>query len=272
MCGNNNQIAVIWGKNRPTSVVNGILTDENLPKEVFMSLSTQQRAAQKNLSYVLAEKLAQRILEGEYPVGSILPGEMELGALFGVSRTAVREAVKTLTAKGMVLPRPRIGTRVLPRSQWNFLDKELLVWWMAQNNTDAVFNDFLIMRHSLEPQACALAAIHGDDKQQQQLLSIMEQMVALQDAFDKHRWIEIDMAYHELVYEMSGNAFMISFANLFRPIYHNYFSAITDNQVVKLDLHQGIVDAICQRDSQAAFAACTALLHGTVSQSSYPVY
>lgn len=75
-----------------------------------MPLSAQQLAAQKNLSYVLAEKLAQRILKGEYEPGTILPGEIELGEQFGVSRTAVREAVKTLTAKGMVLPRPRIGT------------------------------------------------------------------------------------------------------------------------------------------------------------------
>lgn len=69
-----------------------------------MPLSAQQLAAQKNLSYVLAEKLAQLILAGKYAPGCILPGEMELGEQFGVSRTAVREAVKTLTAKGMVLP------------------------------------------------------------------------------------------------------------------------------------------------------------------------
>lgn len=230
-----------------------------------MSLSTQQLAAQKNLSYILAEKLAQRILKGEYPVGSILPGEMELGSLFGVSRTAVREAVKTLTAKGMLLPRPRIGTRVMPRGQWNFLDKELLVWWMTKDNLNDVVDDFLIMRHSLEPQACALAALHSDDMQQQKLISIMKQMVALQETFDRDSWIDIDMAYHELVYEMSGNAFMTSFANLFRPVYYNYFSAITDNHVVKLDLHQAIVTAICQRDSQAAFTACVALLNKPMS-------
>lgn len=97
-----------------------------------MPLSAQQLAAQKNLSYVLAEKLAQRILKGEYEPGTILPGEIELGEQFGVSRTAVREAVKTLTAKGMVLPRPRIGTRVMPQSNWNFLDQELLTWWMTK--------------------------------------------------------------------------------------------------------------------------------------------
>ena len=117
-----------------------------------MSLSAQQLAAQKNISWVLAEKLAQKILTGEYPPESILPGEMELGEQFGVSRTAVREAVKTLTAKGMLLPRPRIGTRVMPRSSWNFLDKELLSWWLTEDNFEEVVSHFLVMRSSLEPQ------------------------------------------------------------------------------------------------------------------------
>ena len=58
-----------------------------------MSISAQQLAAQKNISWVIAEKIAQKILTGEYPPESILPGEMELGEQFGVSRTAVREAV-----------------------------------------------------------------------------------------------------------------------------------------------------------------------------------
>jgi len=226
-----------------------------------MSLSTQQLAAQKNLSYVLAEQLAQRILRGEYAAGSILPGEMELGELFGVSRTAVREAVKTLAAKGMLLPRPRIGTRVMPRSQWNFLDKELITWWMTKDNFNEVVSEFLTMRLSLEPQACALAATQGTPEQQKKLTNIMEQMVALEDAFDKHRWIEIDMAYHQLIYEMSGNAFMTSFANLFQSVYYNYFAAITHNHVIKLELHRTIVEAIVQRDHQAAFTACMALLN-----------
>ncbi|QIX95769.1 FadR/GntR family transcriptional regulator [Cedecea sp. FDAARGOS_727] len=225
-----------------------------------MSLSTQQLAAQKNLSYMLAENLAQRILKGEYAVGSILPGEIELGELFGVSRTAVREAVKTLTAKGMLLSRPRIGTRVMPRSHWNFLDKELISWWMTKDNFSYVVEDFLIMRNSLEPQACALAAINSNEEQRTELMRLMEQMIELQHTFDRQRWVEVDMAYHELIYEMSGNPFMTSFANLFRSIYYNYFTAITDNEVIKLDSHQAIVDAIVHGEAQAALNACQALL------------
>ncbi|SUG52511.1 Transcriptional regulator GntR family [Salmonella enterica subsp. arizonae] len=150
-----------------------------------MPLSAQQLAAQKNLSYVLAEKLAQRILKGDYAPGTILPGEIELGERYGVSRTAIREAVKTLTAKGMVLPRPRIGTRVMPQGNWNFLDQELLTWWMTEENFHQVVDHFLVMRISLEPQACRLAATIGTPEQKAQLNTLMEEMVALKKHFKR---------------------------------------------------------------------------------------
>jgi DNA-binding FadR family transcriptional regulator len=107
---------------------------------------------------------------------------MELGEQFGVSRTAVREAVKTLTAKGMLLPRPRIGTRVMPRSSWNFLDKELLSWWLTEDNFEEVVSHFLVMRSSLEPQACFLAP-PTDRRAKAQLNTLMEEMVELKGTF-----------------------------------------------------------------------------------------
>lgn len=225
-----------------------------------MPLSAQQLAAQKNLSYMLAEKLAQRILTGVYAPGTILPGELDLGEQFGVSRTAVREAVKTLTAKGMVLPRPRIGTRVLPQSNWNFLDQELLSWWMTEQNFNQVIEYFLVMRSSLEPQACLLAATQGTAEQKARLNTLMAEMVELKRKFNRERWIEVDMAWHEHVYEMSGNPFLTSFASLFHSIYHTYFTSITQDEVVKLDLHQAIVDAILESDGPRALSASQALL------------
>ncbi|HEY0211575.1 FadR family transcriptional regulator [Sodalis ligni] len=225
-----------------------------------MHLTAQQQAAQRNLSYLLAEKLGQRILAGEYVAGDILPGEIELGDLFGVSRTAVREAVKILAAKGMLLPRPRIGTRVLPRHQWNYLDQELLSWWVTRENFDDVMAHFLIMRTSLEPQACALAAINAAEDEKYKLVLLMEEMSALHKRFDRERWISVDAQFHRHIYEISGNPFLSSFANLFSSIYQNYFRAIVSDEVVKLGSHQAIVDAILASDSPAALAACQRLL------------
>ena len=225
-----------------------------------MQFNAQQQAAQRNLSYLLAEKLGQQILAGDYQAGSILPGEMELGEQFGVSRTAVREAVKMLAAKGMLLPRPRIGTRVMPQSQWNFLDQDLLTWWMTKENFDQVMQHFLILRTSLEPQACSLAAANASTQQTARLAELMAEMRALHVQFDRGHWIQVDTQFHQLIYEASGNPFLTSFANLFSSVYQSYFRAITGNEVIKLQNHQAIVDAILAGDGAGALAACQVLL------------
>lgn len=225
-----------------------------------MQFNAQQQAAQRNLSYLLAEKLGQQILAGDYQAGSILPGEMELGEQFGVSRTAVREAVKMLAAKGMLLPRPRIGTRVMPQSQWNFLDQDLLTWWMTKENFDQVMQHFLILRTSLEPQACSLAAANASTQQTARLAELMAEMRALHIQFDREHWIQVDTQFHQLIYEASGNPFLTSFANLFSSVYQSYFRAITGNEVIKLQHHQAIVDAILAGNSAEALAACQILL------------
>lgn len=84
----------------------------------------------------------------------------------------------------------------------------------------------------------------------------MEEMVELKRNFQRERWIEVDMARHEHIYEMSGNPFLISFASLFHSVYHTYFTSITQNEVVKLDLHRAIVDAILDSDGLRALSAC----------------
>ncbi|AGP46652.1 FadR/GntR family transcriptional regulator [Serratia plymuthica] len=225
-----------------------------------MQFNAQQQAAQRNLSYLLAEKLGQQILAGDYQAGSILPGEMELGEQFGVSRTAVREAVKMLAAKGMLLPRPRIGTRVMPQSQWNFLDQDLLTWWMTRENFDQVMQHFLILRTSLEPQACSLAATNASAQQTALLAELMAEMRALHTQFDREHWIQVDTQFHQLIYKASGNPFLTSFANLFSSVYQSYFRAITGNEVIKLQHHQAIVDAILAGDGPQALTACQVLL------------
>lgn len=225
-----------------------------------MLLSAHQQAAQRNLSFLLAEKIAQRVLSGDYRAGTILPGENELGEIFGVSRTAVREAVKTLAAKGMLLPRPRIGTRVMPQSNWNFLDQDLLTWWMTRENFDEVMAHFIVLRRALEPQACALAAISASKEQKHQLSLYMNEMRHLHKNFDRERWITVDTHFHQLIYEAGMNPFLTSFSNLFSSVYQSYFRAITGNEVIKLEHHQRLTDAILASDTNAALLACQHLL------------
>lgn len=224
-----------------------------------MERDQQRLVTSRNLSYKLAESIGQRILRGETVPGDILPGEVELGEMYGVSRTAVREAIKMLAAKGMVLPRPRIGTRVLPKRNWNYLDQDLLAWLNFDHHPELV-NEFQQVRMTLEPEAAALTAIHACDEDRAELQSLMEEMYLLGEEFDQERWIEVDTRYHQLIYFASGNHFISPFGNLFKAVFESYFRIITRDRVLKLDIHQRIVDGILARDPEAARQATIDLL------------
>ncbi|MGV7962264.1 FadR/GntR family transcriptional regulator [Photorhabdus tasmaniensis] len=225
-----------------------------------MQFKEQRKASQKNLSYLLAEKIGQQILSGEYKTEAILPGEIELAEQFDVSRTSVREAIKILAAKGMLLPRPRIGTRIMPTIHWNFLDQDLLKWWMNRDNLSQVIEHFHIVRLAIEPQTCFLAAKNATQEQKKQLLHLIDEMYLLKENFNREKWIDIDYLFHHTIYKSCGNPFLGSFANLFRPVYQNYFEAIISDKVVQLEAHKTIVDSIIKGDSRRALLACQKLL------------
>ncbi|MBS9426119.1 FadR/GntR family transcriptional regulator [Photorhabdus caribbeanensis] len=225
-----------------------------------MQFKEQRKASQKNLSYLLAEKIGQQILSGVYKAETILPGEIELSEQFNVSRTSVREAIKILAAKGILLPRPRIGTRIMPTIHWNFLDQDLLKWWMNRDNLSQVVEHFHIVRLAIEPQACFLAAQNATSQQKKQLLQIIDEMYLLKENFNREKWIEIDYQFHYTIYKSCGNPFLCSFANLFNLVYQNYFEAIISDKVVQLEAHKTIVNSITQGDSYSALLACQKLL------------
>ena len=94
----------------------------------------------------------------------------------------------------------------------------------------------------------------------------MAEMAYLKKHFNRERWVEVDMAWHEHIYTMSANPFLTSFASLFHSVYHTYFTSITQDEVVKLELHQAIVDAIQESDGQRALSACQTLLAAPTHQ------
>ena len=225
-----------------------------------MEHDQQRSVVNRNLSYKLAESIGRGILQGETKPGEILPGEVELGEMYGVSRTAVREAIKMLAAKGMVLPRPRIGTRVLPKHNWNYLDQDLLAWLNFDEHSELVA-EFQQVRLTLEPEAAALTALNASDDDREELQTLMQEMHRLGEHFDQDKWIEVDTRYHQLIYFASGNHFISPFGNLFKAVFENYFRIITRDRLLKLDIHQRIVDGIIARDPDAARRATVDLLN-----------
>ncbi len=106
----------------------------------------------------VTNELGRAIISGHYPQNTILPGDAELLAQFGVSRTVLREAMKILAGKGLLQSKARIGTRVRGRTDWNLFDPDVLIWH-AEIGFDAAFIAHVgEMRMALEPEAAALAA------------------------------------------------------------------------------------------------------------------
>ena len=120
------------------------------------------RGTGRRLHGSVAHRLGTAILSGEYAPGHTFSGEVEFSKTLNVSRTAYREAVQVLIAKGLLETRPKIGTRILPRSRWNLLDPDVLAWsFAAEPDIDFIRNLFEL-RAIVEPAAAAFAALRRD--------------------------------------------------------------------------------------------------------------
>lgn len=159
----------------------------------------------------IARRLGIAILSGKHPPGSGFGGEIEQSEALGVSRTAYREAMRILTAKGLIASRPKVGTHITPRSRWNLLDPEIL-GWMFSGEPDPVFvRDLFELRGIIEPAAAALAAERRTDHQVDAMraaLAIMAQYGLADDAGQAG-----DREFHRLVLEASENQALVALAS-----------------------------------------------------------
>lgn len=127
--------------------------------------ATQPRAAKgtgRRLRGSIAHKLGVAILSGQFAPGDKLSGEVAFAEELNVSRSAYREAVQVLTAKGLVESRTKAGTKVLPRNRWNLLDPEVLAWAFAGEPDRKFVRDLFELRALVEPAAAGLAAQRAD--------------------------------------------------------------------------------------------------------------
>jgi DNA-binding FadR family transcriptional regulator len=218
----------------------------------------------KSLYNRVAHDLGQRIVRGDYKPGALLPNEAECGQIYKVSRTAVREAVKMLSAKGLIQSRPKIGSRVEPRAAWNLLDRDVIGWYCMTVDFQNFARDVQQIRFMIEPEAAALAAIN---RAPQQLLEIEAAYQAMADAVDDEAaWNAADVKFHLSILDASGNEFIQPFGRVIESLLANLFSvtvAHLRNRLKVLPQHEAILDAIRARKPDLARAAVRRLLQST---------
>ena len=216
----------------------------------FNSISGSKRS----LHVQVAREIARGILSGDLPQGSIIPGEMALCEQFGISRTALREAVKLLTSKGLLESRPKIGTRVVDRAFWNFLDPQLIEWMDGLTDTDQFCHQFLGLRRAIEPEACALAATFATAEQRIELSEIFQKMVEIskEETLDKERWLDIDTKFHSLIFNATGNDFYLPFGNILTTMFVNFIVHSSEEGSTCINEHRAIYEAIMAGNSDKA--------------------
>ncbi len=122
--------------------------------------SLSGRRAARNFHTFVINEIGQSIVTGRFPIGSVLASDVVMMETYGVSRTVLREALKTLEAKGLVEARPKVGTRVSPRGRWNFFDPQVLAWHFDAPADPAFYESLFRARAVLEAPMVALAAQH----------------------------------------------------------------------------------------------------------------
>lgn len=217
--------------------------------------------SKKNLNAQVAREIAVKILSGEIAEGDILPSEPLLCAQMGVSRTAFREAIKLLYSKGMVESKPKVGTRVKCKTNWNFLDVQLLEWMVGIDTKENFYHEFLDLRRAIEPQACYLAASRATKEQRIEMTTIFQRMCAIAEDFDQDAWVETDAQFHRMIFVATCNSFYVPFGNVLVAMFKWFFLFSSKDGGVCLDEHREIYDAIMAGDSERAFNASMSLMH-----------
>ncbi len=159
----------------------------------------------------IANDLGIAIVSGQYQPGETLPNEIDFSERLKVSRSAYREAVRILSAKGLVESRPKTGTRVTDSRNWNLLDPDVLAWYFAGEPDPKLAHGLFELRLIVEPAAAALAA----ERRKPAQLTVMREALMDMERFglDNEDGRNADRAFHDAVLEATGNMPLISLAS-----------------------------------------------------------
>ncbi len=221
----------------------------------------------------VAQELGFAIVSGRYKQHSLLPGDAQLTSQFGISRTVLREAVKTLTGKGLLQSKARVGTRVRDRNDWNLFDPDVLIWH-TQGGLDRSFLQFLgEMRLALEPEAATLAAERRSAQQLTELYAHVERMGAKGVTIGE--FVAADVDLHLGVAAAAGNPFLKSISTLIEVALRSALSrsSPTDERTgVRRSAakHKAIIDAIAAHDGEGARKAMRSVIEEGMRRSLGP--
>jgi len=213
----------------------------------------------RNLTYGMLDAIGRAIVVGDYE-GAIFPTEAELAKQHGVSRSVTREAVKMLTAKGLLSARPRQGTIVQPTTSWNLFDTDVLRWLLERQFSIDLLRQFNELRVAIEPEAAALAARVATVDDIERVNAGLKRMERAERGEDDA--LESDIAFHVAVLRASRNPFYAQFRDVVSTALRTSirFTNRVKGRTANVADHAAVRDAIAGSNPEKARKAMRALI------------
>jgi DNA-binding FadR family transcriptional regulator len=217
----------------------------------------------KSVHASVASEIGLRIVRGDYPPGSVLPNEQKWAQTFDVSRSAVREAIKMLMAKNLLVSRPKVGSRVEPRENWNLLDRDVLGWYASSPNRLAFLRTVQEFRYIIEPEATALAAERRSPEQMAEITQACRDMGTARTQSER---TQADTRFHAAILRAAGNELLVPLGVLIESALDNLFVFVTrevNDLAYAQELHEDIEKYVRLQRPAAARKAVHRLLANT---------
>lgn len=217
----------------------------------------------RNVHGSTVDRIGGEIVAGRYAPGSSIPPEPLLCEELGVSRTVVREAIKSLIAKGLITSGPKVGTRVLPADQWNWFDADVIVWQTRVGLSPEFLRDLQDLRRAVEPAAVRLAAERAtaqDIAGMEAAYALMKQ--AIEQGGD---YVTPDLRFHQGLIAASHNRMLVQMSRALAALLRTSFEISTrrkDGPTSSLPLHRAVLDAVIARKPDRAEKAIRVLIDG----------
>ncbi len=214
-----------------------------------------------NLHSQTLRHLGEAIVAGQYPRDKTLPPEPVLCVQLGVSRTVLRESVKSLVAKGLLSTGPKVGTRVLAEDHWNWLDPDVLTWKFRMGFSSDFLHSVCELRRLVEPACLRLAAQRVTPEQLTELQSAFSGMqAAVAQGLDD---LSDDLRFHHLLLKAGGNRLVTQMSKLLRALLRAAHEQLGRRPAVPnstLPWHAAVLQALQARDPDRAQRAMAELI------------
>ncbi len=210
----------------------------------------------------LTQSIAVAILSGDLKAGELVPLGPGADSPLAPSRSAYREAIKYLSAKGLVEARQRSGTRVAPRSSWNLLDPDILRWALDSRIDEEFVKHLYELRFFVEPNAARLAAERGTRAQKDAIREALEEMEDRPPYSDEI--IDSDVAFHEAILAAANNPALLCLRSMITSTLHWSMRLQRGKGAREFALpladHRRVYEAIRDRKPEQAHVFMTALV------------